>query len=138
MRLARERGMIVQIFTRLADERWHWMLKVPELPLHDIEYAIAIYDQQPLIVSGLNQPQSLAGRMRQHPMLYADISRHRGPTSGIERLVKSAPVDRLLFGSLWPVQVIEATLCQVTAAHIDPAARDAILRDNAASLLHLQ
>lgn len=135
MRVARDRGMVVQIFTRLADERWHWMLKVPELPMHDIEYAVAIYDQQPLVVSGLNQPQSLAGRMKQHPMLFADISRHRGPTFGIERLVKSAPVNRLLFGSLWPVQVIEATLFQVTAARIEPAARDAILRDNARALL---
>jgi len=135
MRLARERGMIVQIFTRIADERWHWMLNVPELPMHDLEYATAVFDQQPIVVCGLNRPQSLAGRMTQHPMLYADVSRLRGPVFGVEQLAKSAPADRLLFGSLWPIQIIEATLWQVTSARIDRAERDRILRDNAATLL---
>jgi predicted TIM-barrel fold metal-dependent hydrolase len=135
MRLARERGMVVQVFQRLADERWQWIAHVPEVPLHDLEYVTSVYDRQPIIVSAMNRPQSLADRLTHQPQVYVDISRVRGPAFAIESLVSSVPVNRLLFGSLWPVQIIEATLWQVTTARIDAAQRDAILHDNARSLL---
>ena len=133
--IARERGMIVQIFTRIADERWHWMLKVPELPADELDYAATVYANQPIIVSGLNAPQTLAPRMRQHPSLYADVSRVRGPVFAMEKLVETVPPDRLVFGSLWPIQMIEATLWQVTSARISERAREGILASNARSLM---
>lgn len=135
MALARERGLAVQVFTRIADERWHYMLKAPELPLHDLEYAASIFEDQTIIVSGLNRPQSLVSRMKQHPRLYSDISRLRAPVFGFEQLVTQAPTDRLVFGSLWPIQIIEATLWQVTSARVDPTVRNAVLSGNANALL---
>lgn len=136
MGLARERGMVVQIFTRLSDERWHWIVKVPELSMHEIEYAISAYAEQPILVSGLNRPQALTSRFKQHQTLYADISRIRGPVFAIEQLAAAGSTDRLVFGSLWPVQILEATLWQVTSARIDASVRDAILRTNVTALLH--
>ena len=136
MTLARERRMIVQIFARIADERWHWMLKVPELPLHDIEYATGVFDRQPILVCGLNRPQALAARMEHHPMLYADVSRVRGPVFAMDQLLASPQIDRLVFGSLWPIQIVEATLWQITSAGAtDEAARAKLLRENAEALL---
>lgn len=134
MRIAREREMVVQVFTRIADERWHWMLKVPELPMHDIEYAVSAFDQQALVVCGLNRPQSLAPLMKVHPLLYSDVSRVRGPVFGMEQLVAEMPIDRVMFGSLWPIQIVEATLWQVISARIDPELREAILGGNARRL----
>lgn len=137
MKLAAQRNLIVQVFTRIADERWHWMLHKPELSMHELEYLTSIYDKQPILVSGLNRPQSLAHRFAQHPHLYADISRVRGPVFAMETVLAEAPLDRLVFGSLWPIQIIEATLWQVTTGRIKAAARDRVLWDNAQTLLEL-
>lgn len=133
--LARERGMIVQVFQRIADERWHYMLKVPGVDPTDLEYLTAVCPEQPVILSGLSSIPAFAPRLRQLPGLYADLSRVRGPQFAIEQLCRSCPVEKLLFGSLWPIQIIEATLWQVTAAKIGEGERAAILHGNARKLL---
>jgi hypothetical protein len=133
--LARERNMIVQIFQRIADERWHYLLKVPGVDPTDLEYLTAVHPDQPMILSGLASLPPFANRLRQLPNLYADLSRVRGPQFAIEQLCQSCPPDRLLFGSLWPIQIIEATLWQITTANIDQSTRDAILHRSARKLL---
>lgn len=133
--LARERGMIVQVFQRIADERWHYLLKVPGVDPTDLEYVTGVYPDQPTILSGLSSIPAFASRLRQLPNLYADLSRVRGPQFAVEQLCQSCPADKLLFGSLWPIQIIEATLWQVTTARIDDDARGAILHGNARKLL---
>ncbi|HEX7010438.1 MAG TPA: amidohydrolase family protein [Phycisphaeraceae bacterium] len=135
MRLARERSLIVQVFQRIADERWHWMLSVPPVPPEDLLAFVDRHDQQPILISALNAPQLLADRLRSHPALYADLSRLRGPLFALERLLEQAPADRLVFGSLWPIQIIEATLWQITYAQASDATKADLLRGNAARLL---
>lgn len=135
MHLARERNMIVQVFSRIADERWHWMLKVPPVEIDQIEYLTASFQSQPILISGLNSLAPLASRMRQSKNLYVDISRIRGPVFAIEQIVKDIPVEQIVFGSLWPIQIIEATLWQVTTAKIEESIRAKILHENADHLL---
>jgi uncharacterized protein len=136
MAAARERRMMVQIFTRIADERWHWMLKVPELSLAEIEHAVSIYGNQPLLISGLNAPQNLSPRMQQHPGLFADVSRVRGPLFAMEKLLASSVSEKLVFGSLWPIQIIEPTLWQITSAPVPDEKKNAVLHTNAKTLLN--
>jgi hypothetical protein len=133
MHLARERKMIVQIFQRIADERWHWMLKVTEVDAMDLDYVSATFVDQPLIISGRATSDLLNWRLAQCPNLYADISRVRGPQFAIEQLVSACPPEKLLFGSLWPIQIIEATLWQVTTAKIDDSIRAKMLHQNASA-----
>ena len=57
------------------------------------------------------------------------------PQSAIEQLVKTLPPDKLLFGSLWPIQIIEATLWQITTADLDEPTRAKLLHGNAKKLL---
>jgi predicted TIM-barrel fold metal-dependent hydrolase len=133
--IARERGMVVQVFQRIADERWHYMLKVPGVDPTDLEYLTAVCPDQPVILSGLSSIPAFSARLRQLPGLYADLSRVRGPQFAVEQLCRSCPVEKLLFGSLWPIQIIEATLWQVTAAKIGEGERAAILHGNARKLL---
>lgn len=75
------------------------------------------------------------GSRKHCPNLYADTSRIRGPVFAIEKLLAACPADKILFGSLWPLQITEATLWQVTTAHIDDVIRKKILFDNANRLL---
>jgi predicted TIM-barrel fold metal-dependent hydrolase len=133
--LAQARGMITQIFQRIADERWHHLLRVPAVDQTDLEYVTGVHTHQRIFLSGLNALAAFASRLRQNPGLYLDVSRIRGPQFAIESLVKSLPVEKVLFGSLWPVQIIEATLWQITSAKIDDEAKRKLLRDNALSLL---
>jgi predicted TIM-barrel fold metal-dependent hydrolase len=133
--LAKSRGMIVQVFQRIADERWHYLLKVPPVDQTDLEYVTSVHTEQKILLSGLNSIAPFASRLRQSANLYADLSRIRGPQFAIESMVKSLPVEKLVFGSLWPVQIIEATLWQITSAQIDETLKQQLLRENALALL---
>jgi predicted TIM-barrel fold metal-dependent hydrolase len=135
MNLARERAMIVQVFQRIADERWHHMLHVPGVAQDDLEYLTSVYHDQLILLSGVQPLSFLASRLREQPKLYADISRVRGPQFAIETLVEKLPVEKLVFGSLWPIQIVEATLWQVTTAKISDEAKQRILHDNAAAMV---
>lgn len=136
MRLADQRGMIVQVFQRIADERWHWMLPMPAVQEEELVAFVQQYPHQRILISGMNHPQVLAEVMAKQPQLYADISRLRGPLFAVERLVEQVPAQRLTFGSLWPIQVIEATLWQLWDARIPEASRQAMLYGNAQRLLN--
>lgn len=137
MAIARERGMVVQLFERVSDERWHWMLRTPPVGHDDLSQFTAAYgDRQPLLLSGVNAfGPALAARIAKMPDVYADVSRARGPQFVLEQLPRKVRPDRLVFGSLWPLQVIEATLWQVTTARVDEETRAAVLRGNALRLL---
>lgn len=134
--LAKSRKLIVQVFQRIADERWHYLLKVPPVDQNDLEYLTSVHTDQRILLSGLNSIAPFASRLQQSPNLYADLSRIRGPQFAIEAMVKSLPVEKLVFGSLWPVQIIEATLWQISNAKIDEALQKKLLRDTAFALLN--
>jgi predicted TIM-barrel fold metal-dependent hydrolase len=135
MRLAKQRRMIVQVFQRIADERWHWMLKTPAVDQEALAYFTARYADQPLLLSGLGSFEGWASRIEQSDSIYVDVSRIRGPVFAIERLQQSVRLDRVVFGSLWPIQMIEASLWQIEAARLDVQNKAALLRDNANRLL---
>jgi predicted TIM-barrel fold metal-dependent hydrolase len=135
--LAKSRGMIVQVFQRVADERWHYLLKVPPVDQTDLEYLTSVHTDQSIVLSGLNSIAPFASRLRQNPNLYADLSRIRGPQFAIESMVKSLPAAKLVFGSLWPVQIIEATLWQITSAKIDDSTKRKLVCENAETLLNV-
>jgi predicted TIM-barrel fold metal-dependent hydrolase len=133
--LAKSRNLITQVFQRIADERWHYLLKVPPVDQADLEYLTSVHTEQRIVLSGLNTLTPFASRLKQNKNLYTDLSRIRGPQFAIESMVKSLPVEKLLFGSLWPVQIIEATLWQITSGKMDDEVKQALLRDNALALL---
>ncbi len=133
--LAKSRNLIVQVFQRIADERWHYLLKVPPVDQNDLDYLTSVHVDQPILLSGLNSIAPFASRLKQNKNFYADLSRIRGPQFAIEAMVKSLPVEKLVFGSLWPVQIIEATLWQITSAKIDESVKQQLLGGNALALL---
>lgn len=135
MQLARERDLVVQVFQRIADERWHWMLHVPAVEDEELTVLINQFPANRLLICGSNQPELFADAMRQHPALYLDISRVRCPVFAIEHLIEKAPWQRLVMGSLWPIQIIEATLWQVEHAEVAPHIMHGILGGNAERLL---
>ena len=127
MAFADEHQLVVQVFAMIADPRWHFMLKVPALDPEQLDHFTSRHFNARIIVSGLQPVTRLADRARQCPHLYLDVSRVRGPVFAMEKLVRDVPVDKLLFGSLWPIQIIEATLWQITWSDLPSHTQSLIL-----------
>ncbi len=131
------KGIVVQVFRRIADERLHYILKVPAVPEDEMVRLALRHPHQRFIFSAVNYAEigSIAGSIDMAPHVWFDVSRCRGPEGWPERLVADIPAERLVFGSLWPLQVLRSTSEALIHAPIDEATRSAILHDNAATLL---
>lgn len=131
------RGLVVQVFRRISDERLHHILKVPAVPEDELVRLARRHPHQRFIFSGLSYAEIgiIAGALELAGHVWFDVSRCRGPEGWPERLVADVPAERLVFGSLWPLQVIRSTSEELIHAVMDPAAKAAILHDNAAMLL---
>jgi len=134
MAMAAERGIIVQICTRIADERWHWMLKIPAVSREDVDHVTSRYTDARVLVSGCAEIVRIAPRLRECPNFYADTSRIRGPVLALEHLANIAPLEKLVFGSLWPIQMIEASLWQITWTQLPEPTKANLLHGNFARL----
>lgn len=138
MALAREHDLIVQVFIRIVDERWQWMLHTPAVDAaQDIAYLTSIFQQNRLLVSGGSpgELQGMAERFRAHPSLHADISRVRGPIFALDNIDRSLPLHRLVLGTLWPMQIMEASIWEITTSRLSADQQQAILWGNVQALL---
>lgn len=135
MAFAAQRRMVVQIFSMIADPRWHFMLKVPSLDPQQLDYLISRHCDARLIISGMQPVERFAERARQCPNLYLDISRVRGPVFPVDTLIEKFPPQKLLFGSLWPIQMIEGSLWHVTWSDLPAKTQGMILHDNFNALM---
>jgi len=135
MHVAETCGLVVQLFQRIADERWHWMLHTPAVAWDQIAAFLTEYPSHRILLSGVQTFSAAAEPIRRMPHLYVDISRMRGPVFAVEKLLAALPADRIIFGSLWPLQIIEATLWQIQTARVPEKAKRAILHRNFDCLL---
>lgn len=135
MAFADQHHLVVQIFSMIADPRWHFMLKVPPVDSNDLDWLISQYAQSRMIISAHPSLQHLAPQAKQCPHLYLDVSRVRGPVLAMEKLVTQIPAHKLLFGSLWPIQIIEATLWQITQSNLSCESHNLLLYNNFQSLM---
>ncbi len=136
-RFAHERDLPIQIFREIQDERMHYMRHFAPTAAADFEWFLSALNTAEIpgcrvLLSGLTFAD--LGRMgealREHKTVYADLSRVRGPLFSAERLVNEQKHDRLVFGSLWPIQILAATLLQITGSEMDEAMRAKILNGN--------
>jgi len=135
MALAQEHGLVVQVLQRITDERQHWMLRVPPVPMEEMTEFAARHRAAAILLSAINGPACDAEVLAAAPKLRLDLSRMRGPVFALEGLLERVGAGRLVFGSLWPLQLVEATLWQVQAARIAPAERAAVLGGSFRALL---
>jgi len=83
----------------------------------------------------MNNPAFLSEQLKHNKQLYVDTSRIRGPVFAFEKLVKNIPAEKILFGSLWPIQIVQATLWQIQQSSIPASVRHRILNGNFSSLM---
>ncbi|MBN1347362.1 MAG: amidohydrolase family protein [Phycisphaerae bacterium] len=129
--------LTVQVFRRIVDERLHYILKVPHVEEDELVRLAERHPEQRFIYSGLGYGEivSVAEATGCPKHVWFDTSRCRGPERWPQKLVEKVPPDRIVFGSLWPLQVIRSTLQELRFAPLDETTRAMILHDNAAALI---
>lgn len=136
-RFAAKRDVPVQIFREIQDARMHWMHAVAPVAAADFDWLLSALGTPEVpacrvLLSGF--PFADLSRMgdvlRANENIFADLSRVRGPVFGVEKLVNEQKLERLVFGSLWPIQLVGSSTLQIDDAAISDAARKAIFSGN--------
>jgi len=133
LKLAAERGLIVQLVLRMEDPRMqHPLLRVPDVeikPLPDLVAAVpdlrlVLLNALQILPSGVITALVGAGRV------YFEIATLEG-VGGIAGLVARVPLDRVLFGSHFPFFILESAVLKLRESELSPAQLDAIMFKNA-------
>jgi predicted TIM-barrel fold metal-dependent hydrolase len=134
---AHEHSLPVQIFREIQDERMHWLRHFAPTAAADFEWFLSALDSPEIpacrvLLSGLTFADltRMGDALRERKTVWADLSRVRGPLFCAERLVNEQQHERLVFGSLWPIQIMAATLSQIADAEMDDAVRAKMLGEN--------
>jgi predicted TIM-barrel fold metal-dependent hydrolase len=137
LRAADERGLIVQIVVRMEDTRTHHpLMQVPDVDVEPLADFVAA--RRSLRVVILNGLRTLRGdvlkRLAGAGNVYFEIATLEG-VAGLSNLLKSVPLERVLFGSHFPFFVVEAALLKLRESELLPAQIEAISHENAQRLL---
>ena len=129
---AAEQNLPVQIFREIQDARMHWMLRVPPLSSENLQWLLADPPPARVLLSGLpfSEVMALRGKLQSAARVWFDLSRVRGPVFAVEKLVETLGAEQLVFGSLWPIQMIAPSLRAIEDARITAAQRAQILDGN--------
>ncbi|HEX7008352.1 MAG TPA: amidohydrolase family protein [Phycisphaeraceae bacterium] len=143
MDFAQERGLIVQVFRRLVDDRYQWMLKVASLDVDEAVFLTSRWGDQKILLSGFDlfgpegASAALMSRLAQCPGVFADLSWLRGPENVLALRLHECPADKLVYGSLWPLHVMESTHWQIARGDLPDRIKRQLLCLNAQRLLGL-
>jgi len=132
-----EHNLIVQLAVRMDDHRVQQpLLHVPDVDVAPLAELVAARPKLRFVL--LNALRTLRGdalvRLADAGEVYFEISMLEG-VGAIARLVKTLPVERVLFGSHLPLFYFESAALKMKESELTEAQRAAILRENARRLL---
>ncbi len=129
---AREFQLPVAIHARLQDERMHWISRFPPVPVKEAGEFLAKTPGLRVALLGfeVGEAGSISAIIKDRPAAWVDWSRLRCMLWGLDRLLEQIPAERILYGSLWPLQTPSAMLNLAKVARIGEAARKRILWTN--------
>ncbi|MFB3920565.1 MAG: amidohydrolase family protein [Terriglobia bacterium] len=137
LRLAAARRLIVQLALCMEDERsQHPLMRVPPVdlaPLADVIKGVpglrlVILNCNPRIDPDQLPPLAAAGEV------YFEFSMVEG-VGGVARLAKRVSLERVLFGSNFPLFYVESALLKVQESGLSEGEKDALFEGNARRLL---
>lgn len=136
---AAEHNLFVQIAVRLEDPRTqHHRLIAKDVDLTPLASALADFPEVPVVLlNALSSANSeLHAGLVSAGRVYFDLSTLEG-LAGIERLLKSLPAERLIFGSHAPFFALESSLLKLQESEIPQTVRLQITSQNAGSICRL-
>lgn len=134
---AAERDLIVQLVVRMEDKRTqHPLLQVPDVdtaPLADLVESLP--SLRLVVLNGLRSlPKPEIGRLAETKRVWCEIAMQEG-VGGITNLLELVPLERILFGSHFPLFYLESALLKLQESELGEFQRRAICFDNARKLL---
>jgi predicted TIM-barrel fold metal-dependent hydrolase len=134
---AEARGLIVGLVVRMEDPRTHHpLMKVPDVDVRPLAELVTERPKLRLVV--LNGLRTLRGptltQLTQAGNVYFEIAMLEG-VAGIASLLRSIPLERVLFGSHFPFFHLESALLKLRESDLTSAQAEAITRQNAARLM---
>jgi predicted TIM-barrel fold metal-dependent hydrolase len=137
LRLAAGRRLIVQLAVSMEDERTqNPLMRVPPVDLTPLPGVLKNVPGLRLILLNCypSHNPELLQRLISASQVYFDIAMVEG-VGGVARLAQEISVQRVLFGSNFPLFYFESALLKVREAGLTDAEARAILEDNARRLL---
>jgi len=136
LKLATERGLIVQLALCMEDDRTQPpLMRVP--PVDIAPLAAVVKSTEGLRLELLNCASRIDREQYRAAIdagnIYADISMLEG-VAGLGRHIHTFSLARLLFGSYYPFFYFESALLKVQESGLDESSRKAICEDNARGL----
>jgi predicted TIM-barrel fold metal-dependent hydrolase len=135
--LAQRRGLIVQLVVRMEDPRTHHpLIRVPDVDTGPLPDLLAARGKLKLVLLGALQTVrgDALGRLVRAGEVYVEVSMLEG-VGGIANLLGRLPVDRVLFGSHFPLFILESAVLKLQESELLPAQANAITHQNAQRLL---
>ncbi len=134
---ATQRGLIVQLALRMDDTRvQHRLMQIPDVDVTPLPKVVAECPKSRLVI--LNALKTLRGGIVQQLAaagnVYFEISMLEG-IACIARLLKTLPLDRLLFGSHLPLFNLESAVLKLQESELTNNQLNAISGQNAKRLL---
>lgn len=135
--LAAKRGLLVQLAVRVEDPRMqHPLMRVPDVDTKPLADLVTNCPQLQLVL--LNSLQILRGDALKSLVatgrVHFEIATLEG-VAGIARVLEQIPLNRLLFGSHFPLFILESAVLKLRESELTAAQMKAITRDNAQRLM---
>jgi predicted TIM-barrel fold metal-dependent hydrolase len=135
--LAAQRGLLVQLAVRMEDPRMqHPLMRVPDVDTKPLANLVSDCPQLQLVL--LNSLQVVRGDALKSLVatgrVYFEIATLEG-VAGIARVLEQIPINRLLFGSHFPLFILESAVLKLRESELTAAQVKAITRANAQRLL---
>ena len=138
LHLAAALRLIVQLVVCMEDARTqHPLMRVPPVDLTPLSSVIANEPRGRLVLlnwpAGLNEDQKVKA-LASSGSIYFDISMVEG-IEGVARLAEELPIERVLFGSNFPLFYFESALLKMQESGLPDSQKSAVFEGNARRLL---
>ena len=135
LHLAAERRMLVQLAATMEDRRTqHPKLQVPDVDLLPLPDLMKKVPGASVLLLNFKPTGTTFSRLVAAPRVYFDTARSEA-TDGVARLVRSAPPDRVVFGTHAPFLIYESAMIRVYESDLTSAEHGALFEQNASRLL---
>lgn len=137
LHLASSRRLIVQLVVSVEDERTqHPLMRVPPLDLSPLPDRLKGEPAARVIIlnSNLSRNMELLQKLLSAGNVYFDIAMVEG-VGGVARLSQEVSIQRVLFGSHYPLFYFDSALLKIREAGFTETERQAVLETNARRVL---
>jgi predicted TIM-barrel fold metal-dependent hydrolase len=132
--LAAARGLIVQLALCMEDERTqHPLMRVPPVDSTPLAELVKVQPKLRLVVLNCSLKADLQ-RLASAGEVYFDFSMVEG-VGGVARLMQNVSLERVLFGSNYPLFYFESALLKVQESGLTEVQKKVVFEENARRLL---